>query len=1060
MKSLFLYIRGFCYRIFLILFLVLSVNTLWSQTYYFENYSVRQGLPNSKIYDILQDQDGYVWLASPSGLSRFDGEDFKSYGMLQGLTESSARTLYLDTEDRLWVGFENGLVYARTKDGFQLIINDSINPKGEISDIIQDKNGDIIVTTNGQGIFMIQHPLLPDQNIKQFTGKDGAPQIIFEASTLSDGKVYLVTSVDMMFMDADSLTFHYYRPDGFPKFFQTTRFQEDSHGNIWIGKYNGGLYKYNPQSGEYTFFDHRDGLAKNFVSALFEDSKGQICVGTWGGGVSLIVNDRVQINFDNLNGLPGLRVQHITEDAEGNILIATQENGFQIFKGKQFLSMDEEDGLPNLQVWDICAINDSVDLLATNNGIAQIQFYSDIQAKVTNVYNQSNRKLISNNIRNLVRDNEGNIWISTALSGIQKYNVRKKKFSYDAFLNSNLPRNAKLISSMVVQGEDLFIGTVDGLLNHEINTGRTIRLSQERGLSGYDISALFLDSKNILWVGARNKGVNFIKDHIITALPKTGNITPNCFTEDEDTNIWIGTFNGVYRMQEDSIIKVVDENNGLLSNYVSLIHFLDKDRLLIGSNNGLNIYFLKTGKIVHYNKNLGYTGIETKNNSFLERPDGVLLLGTTGGLMIYNSKNEDGKLVEPFVHISEMKVNMEKKPMIPNHVYHYYENSFVFNYHAISLSNQPDLNYQVMLEGIDRDWQIPTKSQSISYSQLPPGDYCFKVKAITFDGIENEQPDVYQFRIKPPFWKTWWFLGGSFFIIAASIFFGVRYRIYLLQKEKEVLEEKVADRTKEISQKNELLAEKNKHITDSINYARRIQYATMRPEEHLNQIYEQAFILYLPKDIVSGDFYWYIKKGKHLIVAAADCTGHGVPGAFMSMLGIAYLNEIVGRMNKFVASEILQKLRNNVINALHQSDSADSAKDGMDIALVVYDTDTKKLQYSGAYNPLYILRDGELLEEKANRMPIGVHSRDQEPFTNHNVPLEKGDQLYIFTDGYADQFGGPKGKKMNYKRFKALIAAQENIPPQEQRENLYAAFKEWKTGYDQLDDVLVIGLMV
>jgi len=1031
-----------------------------SQTYYFENYSVRQGLLNSKIYDILQDNDGYVWLASPSGLGRFDGEDFMSYGIKQGLSESSARTIFLDSENRLWVGFENGSVYVKTSKGFQLIINDSINPKGEISDITQDKNGDIIATTNGQGLFLIRNPLSPGQSISQFTGKDGVAQIIFKAISLSDNRIYLVTSVDMMYMDVDSLSFHYYRPDGFPKFFQTTCFLEDSKGNIWIGKYNGGLYKYQPQTGKYTFFDHRDGLAKNFVSALFEDSKGQIWVGTWGGGVSLIVDDQVQINFDNLNGLPGLRVQHITEDAEGNVLIATQENGFQIFKGKQFLSMTEDDGLPNLQVWDICAINDSIVLLATNNGIAQIEFTSPIQAKVTNVYNRSNRELISNNIRNLVRDKDGNIWISTALSGIQKYNVKQKKFYYDAFLNSNLPRNAKIISSMVVQDKDLFIGTVDGLLNHEINSGRTIRLSQERGLSGNDISALYLDSKNTLWVGARNKGINYIKDHVITALPKTGNISPNCFAEDKNGDIWVGTFNGVYKIQGDSIRKIVDENNGLLSNYVSVIHFLDKDRLLIGSNNGVNIFFLKSGKIVHYNKNLGYTGIETKNNSFLERPDGVILLGTTGGLMIYNSGDEERKLVEPFVHISSMKVNMVKRDMIDGQVYHHYENSFVFDYHAISLSNQPDLVYQVMMDGIDRDWQQATKSQSISYSQLPPGEYRFKVKAITFDGIENSQPDIYSFSIKPPFWKTWWFIGGSIFIIIASVFIGVRYRIYLLQKEKEVLEQKVADRTKEISQKNLLLAEKNKHITDSINYARRIQYATMRPEEHLNNIYQQAFILYLPKDIVSGDFYWYIQKGKHLILAAADCTGHGVPGAFMSMLGIAYLNEIVGRMNKFVASEILQKLRNNVINALHQSDSVDSAKDGMDIALVVYDMEKKQLQYAGAYNPLYILRQGELLDEKADRMPIGVHARDQEPFTNHKVKLEKGDQLYIFTDGFADQFGGPKGKKMNYKRFKSLIANQQNISPAEQRENLYKAFVEWKGEHEQLDDVLVIGLMV
>lgn len=1049
-------IERFFTKVAFILLLAISPHFVLAQTYYFENYSVRQGLPNSKIYDILQDNEGYIWLASPSGLTRFDGKDFVSYGSKENIGESSVRSIFLDSDKRLWIGFENGEVYVKIKDTFQLVINDSINPKGEVADITQNMDGDIIIGTFGSGVIIIKDPLSANQEIIHIGGKAE----ITTCQTLSNGKVYLVTGVDIMYIEPDSSELLYYRPEGFPKFFRTVCFLEDSQGNIWIGKYNGGLYKYNPKTGKYLFFDMRDGLAKNFVSTLFEDSKGQIWVGTWGGGLSLITNDQIQINFDQLNGLSGLKIYKIIEDKEGNILIATRENGFQIFKGKQFLSMTENDGLPNLQIWDIAGLDNDHVLLATNNGIAQIEFKSSIQAEVKSIFNQGNSKLISDNIRNLKKDNEGNIWVGTALSGLQKFNVKKQEFEYDHFLNSNLPRNAKMVSDLEVQGDELYIGTVDGLVHHEIKGKRTQKLSQVSGLSGNDISSLYLGKDGKLWVGVRNLGVNFIEDHTITALTKTKGITPMCFAENKQGDLWIGTFNGVYKLQADSVIKVLDKDSGLLSNYVSLIHFLDEDKILIGSNNGLNIYHLSTGKITHYNKNLGYTGIETKNGSFLERPNGVLLLGTTGGLMIFNTESDERRAIEPFVHISDMKVNMEGRTMFPNKKYHHSENSFLFNYGAISLSNQPDLVYQVMMEGIDMDWREPTQSQSISYSQMAPGTYTFKVKAITFDGIENTVPAQYHFYIRPPFWRTWWFISSSLLIIFASFFSGVRYRIYLLKKEKKVLEQKVVDRTKEISQKNELLADKNKHITDSINYARRIQYATMRPETHLNELYSGAFILYIPKDIVSGDFYWYAKRGKHLIVAAADCTGHGVPGAFMSMLGIAYLNEIVGRMNKFVAGDILQKLRANVIGALNQSDSAETAKDGMDIALFVLDTESHQLQFSGAYNPLYILRKGELLEIKPDRMPIGVHARDKEPFSNHEVELEKDDQLYIFTDGYADQFGGPKGKKMNYKRFKELIKQQEGLSNHEQHKNLLKAFNDWKSEQDQLDDVLLIGLKV
>lgn len=1044
------------------LILLFGWNISWSQTYYLENYSVRQGLLSSKVYDIIQDEGGYIWMATPAGLSRFDGENFESYGLEEGLDETSLRALYIDSKKRLWVGFENGKAFVQQQDTFLLVLSDTINTKGEISDISESVSGDILISTIGQGLFYIINALNPEQQIKHFTGKDGIDQQIFKTERLKNGEIFFTTSVDLYRKKKDSLSFEKFRPPGFPAFFLSTCIADDYDGNIWIGKYNGGLYKYNPQNGEFKFFDHRDGLAHNFVSCLFVDSKNRVWAGTWGGGVSLIVNDTIKNNYNDKNGLAGLNIQKIIEDKEGNIYFATHENGFYIFKGNQFLSMTEDNGLPNQQIWDICEMTDNKVLLATNNGIAEIAFSSPGKAEVVGIHNQSNNELISNSIRNLVKDNEGNIWIGTALSGIQKYNSKTKDFEFDYVLNSMLPKTVKAIHDLEVVGNDLYIATLDGLINHDIKTGKSVTITQTNGgLSDNDVSTLYEGANKRLWVGVRNGGVNFIdKDFTVTFLEKTSPITPICFAENSKGELWVGTIKGVFKLVNDSLELVIDEQSGLMSNYVSLLHFIDDDRLVIGSNNGLNIYYLSSGKIIHYNKNLGYIGIETKTNSFLDRKNGTILFGTTGGLMIFDSKTEERTLVEPFVHITRMRVNMEDMEMESGASFRYNENSFLFNYHGISISNQSDLQYQIKVDGLDQNWREPTTSTNINLSQLPPGKYKILVKAITFDGVENQEPATYAFSIRPPFWQTWWFISGSLFLIVASTFFGVRYRIYLLKKEKEVLEQKVADRTKEISQKNEQLAEKNKHITDSINYARRIQYATMRPEEQLYQLYEKAFILYIPKDIVSGDFYWYTKKGKHLIVAAADCTGHGVPGAFMSMLGIAYLNEIVGRMNRFEASDILEKLRANVIGALHQSDSADTAKDGMDIALVILDTESYKLQFSGAYNPLYLLREGELHEFKGDRMPIGVHTRDSEAFTNYEEQLIEGDQLYFFTDGYADQFGGPKGKKMNYKRFKNHIEENAGLSQLEQKKHLLETFHLWKGDHEQLDDVLVIGLKV
>lgn len=1036
--------------------------SLLAQTYYFENYSVQQGLPNSKVYSILQDDAGYVWLATPSGLSKFDGSDFLSIGKAFGLPETSVRALFLDSNKDLWIGFENGNVYVKSQNKFHQIISDSINPKGEITDFSENAKGDIVVSTFGGGAFYIKNHLSPEQEVLRYTGKEGLSDVIFKTICLRNGDAFFVTNVDLKYQTADSTSFQFFRPDNFPTFFLSTSILEDKNGDLWIGKYNGGLYKYNFERDEFDFFDQRDGLAKNWISALFQDSKGNIWVGTWGGGVSVLDGEKITHSYDLSNGLQGLNIQKISEDAEGNILIATQENGFSIFKGAQFLSFTEENGMPNNQVWAIEKGDSNTVWMGTNLGLVLAEVKDKRTVIVRKVFNQENSEIIEDKIRSLDLDASGDLWIGTATSGIQKYNIEKDLFVYNPFLNSNLPQQAKNLSGLEIDSENnLYAATVDGLINHEISTGKTFRISQTDNLGGNDISALFLDSKEKLWVGIRGRGLSFIDNDTVGYFSKTDGITPVCFGESPAGDVWVGSYKGVYKFESDSLVKVLDKNTGLLSDYVTLLRFDDQNNLYIGSSNGLNKYNFETGLISHYTENLGFTGIETKTGAVLELPNQQVLFGATDGLMIFNEDESTEFDREPFIHITNLKVNLKDHQIVQDEVFPFDQNSFLFNYHAISLSNESAVEYQLMLEGLDAGWRPITKQENISFSNLSFGEYTFKVKAKNNNHIWNEEPAVYSFRVKPPFWLTWWFISSVTLVIVVSSISFVRYRIYKLQKEKEILENKVAERTVEISQKNELLAEKNKHITDSINYARRIQHATMRPETELYKIYPQCYILYMPKDIVSGDFYWYSQKGKHLIIAAADCTGHGVPGAFMSMLGIAFLNEITGQMNKYLAGTILERLRENVIKSLHQSDESDTQKDGMDIALMVLDMDTRIIKFAGAYNPLYIFRNNELIEHKGNRMPIGIHARDNEKFINHEIQLEKGDEIFVFTDGYPDQFGGPKGKKFNYKKFKALLKDNCAIKNQEEkREHLHAAFLDWKGEHDQLDDVLVIGVSI
>ena len=264
----------------------------------------------------------------------------------------------------------------------------------------------------------------------------------------------------------------------------------------------------------------------------------------------------------------------------------------------------------------------------------------------------------------------------------------------------------------------------------------------------------------------------------------------------------------------------------------------------------------------------------------------------------------------------------------------------------------------------------------------------------------------------------------------------------------------------ELVAKNKVITYQKKQITDSITYASRIQKAVLPPRDFISRIFPQHFILNMPRDIVSGDYYWTTQRGNESIIAVADCTGHGVPGAFMSMLGIAFLNEIVNKNATVKSHEILDQLRSNVMHSLHQTGREGEAKDGMDIALIIIDKEAKLLQYSGAHNPLYLIRKKELKEVKADKMPIGISERYNRPFKNNKIKLHKNDMLYIFSDGYLDQFGGEHKKKFGIRRFRELLVEIHNKPMMEQRDILDKTITDWQGNFDQIDDILVMGIKV
>lgn len=388
--------------------------------------------------------------------------------------------------------------------------------------------------------------------------------------------------------------------------------------------------------------------------------------------------------------------------------------------------------------------------------------------------------------------------------------------------------------------------------------------------------------------------------------------------------------------------------------------------------------------------------------------------------------------------------------------------------------------YSYFLEGFSTQWSNWGRSRSIKFTNLPHGKYVMQVKARNIFGDESP-PARYAFSISRPWYAT--FVAIALYIvlsISLAVFVllytrSLKHRAELLErqnreielqkKELENLNEEVTAQRDEIeaqrdsiTAQKELIGRQKNAMTDSIRYARRIQDAVLPAKEVMRYLLPKHFVFYRPRDIVSGDFFWVDKKDETIWLAVADCTGHGVPGAFMSMLGISLLNEISGQYSGQPTNEIMDEVRDQVIASLGQTGDRYEAKDGIEMGLVAINTKTREIQFTGAMQNLYIFRKGELEVIKGDRMPVGIHSEGSIMFSAHTMKLDRGDTLYLFSDGYADQFGGEQRKKYGSRRLKSMLAQLQNNIMHDQKEVLKKEFYQWKGDQEQIDDVLVIGI--
>src|SRR5690554_2447394 len=593
----------------------------------------------------------------------------------------------------------------------------------------------------------------------------------------------------------------------------------------------------------------------------------------------------------------------------------------------------------------------------------------------------------------------------------------------------------------------------------------------------------FIYHKDRLYFSVKGEGIFTIdKNNEIKQIPleKTVDITVSHFyLENHQGNVYAGYNKGLLKLDikenrfkkvEIPMLKTTDFD---LNFHRLYSHPFKNELLAVVFNESPN----------NESKHVGY--IEVQNDKYIWHPFEVTAL--MKGIIYDISANEEYVFFgmnTGFAALNRMHLEETKKPwqvyiskVALNDRYVLYNvdysnhldpikhgKSIRFDIRSSQYFGNDNIHYRFRLKGISDQWSAFEKNSYKIYDQLPAGEYTVEFQGINQYAIKSEVSS-YTFTILPPWYLTWWAYTLYVLVFIVIVYLVTLVSIYRVRQKNKSLELIVSERTKEIAEKNETLQQQKSEISEintdllgSINYAKRIQNTILPSKTSLDNLFDDYFVFYLPKDIVSGDFYWAQKFDKTIIWSAIDCTGHGVPGAFVSIVGNNTLIRATKEFGLRKPADILDKQRELVIDTFKNEGHQD-VKDGMDLALVSLDTDTLELEYAGANNSLIIVRNKEIIEIKADKQPIGEFVK-MSPFTNHKIALQKGDCIYLYTDGFVDQFGGKKNKKFKSKPFKELLSNISQLPMQEQNKILQKTLNDWRGEHNQVDDICIFGVKV
>lgn len=1032
------------------LFIALCISyTAFSQSYQFTSFSVAEGLTDPFIYDIKQTNKGYLLVGTGEGLAKYDGKNITVYTITEGLNGNLVSCIEIDTiTNTAYLGHSDGSLSSYKHGDIKKLEKDSLFTS-KIQAIKIAANGKIIALSQSQG-FIIYNSSgtiktkvpLPIEDIiandfaifkNQIVIASSEGLIIIPLSSLESKKPeFSVINQDMswskLYYDNDEQQLYAASEVGIytllslgDEIITREKFKTEStnctsfykSNNAFVISSSEGVQKYSiPYGRNYLLTDSYDvsnGLPTSYISSVFEDNFGNTWFGSYGEGLHLLVD--------------------------------------------QFFTFYRQSGDSAVNNTTCAYIGDSSKYFGVGDNIHVINTYNSPPFKVLNSTNGLPHDRFSS-----VIEYQG-IWAGSKNNGLYYAVHENETFKKIKLSDEKL---SEYIYNIKLFKEKLWVATESGVYvvnpnSHQVETS----FNTSNGLRHNKVYSFLIDEDTIWMATISNYLTGISNYNIVEKKLEVGNNLLSIVGLEKDTkgNIWMATLNnGVIQLSSNNEITNYAAINGLLSDHCYAITVADDDNVWIGHRYGLT-RIKSLGNISVYDINDGVKG-EINLNAMHKDSLGNIWIGTSEGLIKYNPRYDIERNSLPFVDLLHLKIDDKFFKNKYNFDLSYAKHELTFFFKGISLDKSSELFFMYILEGHDDSWTKTTEGQ-VKFANIRNGEYRFRLKVCDGDGNCREMEESIHIYVDDPFWMKWWFITIVGVVAIALVILIIRIRTNNLRKAQKELERQLALRTKQIVEQKEIIEEKNKDITDSINYAKRIQ-TTMLPElEELRSVVDGVFVYYRPRDIVSGDFYWYKQYEDRLIFVVADCTGHGVPGAFMSLIGGVALKHICGDNNSLSAQKIMTNLNTEVADILKQKELEDidftAIRDGMDILIAEYKLSTKELSVASAKRPYFVKQNNELLRFNGDRISIGGSDINKE-FTQTTFKISEGDAIYMFSDGYTDQFGGSDYKKIQLKGVFDLLQDNLDLNPSDMHNLIATYFENWIGEEDQIDDVLFMGI--